>query len=183
MAASRPKALAMAPSSCKRTIARLRLTLPPGRYQRDTKPLGCCRRVYAYHPIVWIFYRIFRTFRLTIADDAGIKEAVLGSPSLEEGQAKKPPWDGALLTDEGAWSLHLVQAGWMPGVSIATVARRLGNGFAEGVQGCARSAAFLSQDGAGSSVRYWGWPKFKHAVRPVCTVSGLYHAVGVRVNG
>lgn len=49
-----------------------------------------------------------------------------------------------------------MQMGWTPVASIATVARRLGNGFAEGVQGRTRSAAFLSQDRAGSSVRYGG---------------------------
>lgn len=54
-------------------------------------------------------WAIFRTFRLTIAGDVGIKEAVFGDPSLEEGQAKSHQWDGALLTDEGAWSLHLAQ--------------------------------------------------------------------------
>jgi hypothetical protein len=44
----------------------------------------------------------------------------------------------------------------VPEVSIATATRRLGNGFAEGVQGCARSAGFLSQDRAGSAVRHGG---------------------------
>ena len=56
------------------------------------------------------FWAFFPTFCLTIAGNSGIKEAVFGDPSLEEGHAKSHRWDGALLTDEGAWSLHLVQA-------------------------------------------------------------------------